>query len=190
MGLNAMTNTTSDPKKLISAALQRERTKKGYSLGELSRIAGVAKSTLSQIEAGAGNPSIETLWSLSTALDIPFSVLLEPPKTMVRVLRKGEGTVVNSEQADYQAILLANCPASARRDLYLTLVQPEETHCSQPHGKGVIEHVIIAQGRALVGLENDPIELFPGDYICYPGDQAHIFQALEKDTMAVFVTEH
>ena len=185
-----MTQAMSEPKKRISIALQRERGKKGYSLGELSKIAGVAKSTLSQLEAGTGNPSIETLWSLSTALDIPFSVLLEPQKPMVQVLRKGEGTKIHSEQADYQAILLANCPASARRDLYLTLVQPGETHCSQPHAKGVIEHVVIAQGRALVGLEDDPIELTPGDYICYPGDQKHLFKALEKDTMAVFITEH
>ncbi|MEP3348622.1 MAG: XRE family transcriptional regulator [Marinomonas sp.] len=185
-----MTQSTADPKKIISASLQRERHKKGYSLGELAKIAGVAKSTLSQLEAGAGNPSIETLWSLSTALEIPFSVLLEQQKPTVQVLRKGEGTTVNSGQADYKAILLANCPASARRDLYLTLVQPGETHHSQPHAKGVIEHVIIAQGRALVGLKEDPIELNPGDYICYPGDQAHVFKALEKDTMAVFLTEH
>ena len=34
------------------------------SLTELARRAGLAKSTLSQLEAGTGNPSIETLWSL------------------------------------------------------------------------------------------------------------------------------
>jgi transcriptional regulator with XRE-family HTH domain len=32
----------------------------------------------SQLEAGNGNPSLETLWSLCVALDIPFARLLEP----------------------------------------------------------------------------------------------------------------
>lgn len=50
----------------------------GLSLAEVARRAGIAKSTLSQLESGNGNPSLETLWSLCVALDIPFAVLLEP----------------------------------------------------------------------------------------------------------------
>jgi quercetin dioxygenase-like cupin family protein len=29
-----------------------------------------------------------------------------------------------------------------------------------------------------------------GDYITYPGDELHIFRALEADTMALLVIEH
>ena len=52
------------PLATIAAALRRERERVGISIAELARRAGVAKSTLSQLEAGTGNPSIETLWSL------------------------------------------------------------------------------------------------------------------------------
>jgi len=31
--------------------------------------------------------------------------------------------------------------------------------------------------------------LLPGDYICYPGDQEHIFDALEKNTEAIIIME-
>ncbi|HGN1752866.1 TPA: helix-turn-helix domain-containing protein, partial [Providencia stuartii] len=44
------------PIELIAKALVRERQKSGLSLSELSRQAGIAKSTLSQLEAGNGNP--------------------------------------------------------------------------------------------------------------------------------------
>lgn len=55
---------------------------------------------------------------------------------------------------------------------------------------GVVEHVILGSGRALVGPADDPVELNPGDYVAYPGDLPHIFQALVENTAAVLVSEH
>src|SRR5690606_19414027 len=109
----------SAPLSIIAASLQRERRRAGLSLGELARRAGVAKSTLSQLETGRGNPSIETLWALCVALDVPFSALVAPPTPKVRVIRAGEGDAVRSEQIDLAATLLAPCPPRARRDIYL-----------------------------------------------------------------------
>ncbi|MCE0495844.1 helix-turn-helix domain-containing protein [Vibrio salinus] len=177
------------PIEIIASSLERERRKAGLSIAEVSRRAGIAKSTLSQLESGVGNPSLETLWSLCVVLDIPFARLIEPQKPDVQVLRKGEGVSVVSEQTDYIATLLATCPSAARRDIYLLVVQPGNPRMSSPHTTGVIEHIIISQGKALVGLADDPVELNPGDYISYPGDVPHIFQALEPDTVAVLVLE-
>jgi len=78
----------------IAAALRRERERHGVSLTELARRAGIAKSTLSQLEAGSGNPSVETLWALGVALDVPFSRLVEPERPQVRVIRAGKGPAV------------------------------------------------------------------------------------------------
>lgn len=66
------------PISLIAKSLVRERARTGLSLAEVARRAGIAKSTLSQLESGNGNPSLETLWALCVALDIPFAQLLEP----------------------------------------------------------------------------------------------------------------
>ena len=51
-------------------------------------------------------------------------------------------------------------------------------------------HVVLCAGRALVGVTEDPVELHPGDYITYPGDVAHVFEALDPGTVAVMVSEH
>lgn len=115
------------PISVIARSLVRERQRTGLSLAEIARRAGIAKSTLSQLEAGNGNPSLETLWSLCVALDIPFAGLLEPQVQKTQVIRRGEGTKVVAEQAHYQAILLAACPPGARRDIYLLLTQPGPT---------------------------------------------------------------
>ncbi len=177
------------PISVIAKSLVRERQRTGLSLAEIARRAGIAKSTLSQLEAGNGNPSLETLWSLCVALDIPFARLLEPQAQKTQVIRCGEGTKVVAEQAHYQAILLAACPPGVRRDIYLLLTQPGADRISQPHPPGSIEHIIVTKGKALVGLTEAPEVLGEGDYICYPADQEHIFKALEADTQAILVAE-
>src|SRR3954465_6921623 len=106
--MSTLERTMADgPLATIAAALRRERERVGISLAELARRAGLAKSTLSQLEAGTGNPSIETLWSLGVALGVPFSRLVEPPTAQVRVIRAGEGQRLEADQADVLVKLLA-----------------------------------------------------------------------------------
>ncbi|MFB7378619.1 helix-turn-helix domain-containing protein [Kitasatospora purpeofusca] len=175
---------------LISASIRRERERAGLSMAELARRAGIAKSTLSQLESGVGNPSVETLWALGVALDVPFSRLVDPPRPVVRVVRAGEGPVTHSERADYAATLLASCPPNARRDIYRIEAEPGETRASDPHMPGTVEHVLLGAGRALAGPTGAPVELGPGDYVSYPGDAPHVFRALAPGTLAVIVMEH
>src|SRR5260370_28823769 len=115
----AETDTAAEVVALIAASLRRERARAGLSLTEVARRAGIAKSTLSQLESGTGNPSVETLWALGVALGVPFSRLVDPPRPAVTVLRAGEGPVFHSERANYTATLLAACPPRARRDIYV-----------------------------------------------------------------------
>lgn len=178
------------PLEVIAYALRKARDRAGLSLTEVARRADIAKSTLSQLEAGTGNPSVETLWALGVALNVPFSHLVEPPRPTVQVIRAGEGPAVFSERADYVATLLSSCPPNARRDLYLITAEPGSARSSDPHMPGVVEHVVLSTGRASVGLTEEPVEIAPGDYIAYPGDQPHIFEALDPGTSAILVSEH
>jgi len=178
------------PLEVIAASLRRERRRSGLSLTEVARRAGIAKSTLSQLESGTGNPSLETLWAICVALDAPFSRLLDPPRPHTEVIRADEGPTVAAAEADYRATLLAACPPGARRDVYRIQAEPGHARASEPHMPGVVEHVVIGAGRALVGVAGEAAALGPGDYIRYPGDVPHVFEALEPGTRAVLVSEH
>ncbi|WP_208995861.1 helix-turn-helix domain-containing protein [Pannonibacter tanglangensis] len=175
----------------ISYALRQEREKAGLSLSELARRASLSKSTLSQIEAGTGNPSVETLWTLAVALGVPFSRLVDRPRrSPVRLVRAGEGLGTRSELADYTGTLLSAGAQGVRRDLYRLDIQPGRARRSPAHIPGTVEHVIVATGRALVGPLDAPEELRPGDYYSYPGDVPHSYEALEPDTVVVLMMEH
>jgi transcriptional regulator with XRE-family HTH domain len=181
---------SSAPLDVIAAALRRERDRVGLSLSELAKRAGIAKSTLSQLESGAGNPSVETLWALGVALGVPFSRLVDPPRPPVRVVRFGEGAYLRSEQSNYSAALLSACPPGARRDIYLATMSTDAGRHSVPHMSGTVEHLVVSAGRVLAGPADDPVELGPGDYLSYPGDIPHIYQALVPDSVTVMVMEH
>ena len=187
---HGLTPASTAPLDRLAAAIRRERGRLGLSMSELAKRAGVSKSTLSQLESGSGNPSVETLWALSTALDIEVSRLLDSPRPQVAVLRRGEGAPLPSERSSYVANLLAACPPRARRDLYLVNAEPGAPRESDPHAPGTVEHVVLGSGRALLGPADQPVELGPGDYTSYPGDVRHTCKALEAGTFLIFVMEH
>ncbi|WP_405517778.1 helix-turn-helix domain-containing protein [Streptomyces canus] len=174
----------------IAASLRRERTRAGISLSELAKRAGIAKSTLSQLEAASGNPSVETLWALGVALGVPFSALVEPPAPSVRVIRAGQGPTVASERAEFAATLLSASPPGARRDIYHLRAEPGAIRESEPHIPGSVEHLIVATGRVKAGPVGEEVELEPGDYMTYRGDVAHSYEALTPGTTFVLVMQH
>lgn len=175
---------------MVSTSLRRERARTGLTLTELARRAGIAKSTLSQLENGTGNPSLETLWALGTALGVPLSRLIDPPRREIQVIRAGEGTVMHAERDPYEAAMLASCPPGARRDIYRVNARPGVPHLARPHTQGTVEHLIVGTGLARAGPEGETVDLRPGDYVRYPGDTPHIFEALAPDTAAIIIMEH
>ena len=174
----------------IAASLRRERTRAGLSLSELAKRAGIAKSTLSQLEAASGNPSMETIWALAVALGVPFSARVEPPAPAVRVIRAGEGPAVYSEQSSYLATLLSASPPGARRDIYTVALEPGTVRDSDPHIPGTVEHIVVSVGRVQAGPRGESVELGPGDYMAYRGDVPHAYEALEPGTKFVLIMQH
>ncbi|MGM1017630.1 MAG: helix-turn-helix domain-containing protein [Actinomycetota bacterium] len=173
----------------IARTLRRERESAGLSVSELARRAGVSKATVSQLEGGSGNPSVETLWALGVALGIPFAVLVDQQTHAPTLIRADESASVPSSASSYSASLLAASPPGARRDVYLIRSEPGEPRRSVPHHAGTTEHVILISGQAHVGPTNATVLLNPGDYLSYPGDAPHVFEATVSGTSAVLISE-
>lgn len=177
------------PNALVAKAVQRERLRAELSLSGLAEKAGLAKSTLSQLEAGHGNPSLETLWAIATALDVPFSFLFEFPQPDTTLIRAGEGVQVLSDVSPNSATLLADCPPARRRDLYRMEMRYGSIRASEPHHSGTIEHAFVASGHARLGPEGNLEEVGPGDYYRFPADGPHSYEALSETAVVLIVMD-
>lgn len=177
------------PRQMIAAALQRERSRAGKSLSALAAAAGISKSTLSQLEAGSGNPSVETLWAVASALDIPLGQLFDAQPPAATLVRAAEGEALTSDQSDLRAVLLSRCPPQLRRDIYRVLMQPGEVRHAQPHPGGTMEHLLVCRGRVRAGAAGQEEVLEAGDYYCYPGDRPHLYEALLPDSLFILLME-
>lgn len=169
--------------------LKARRLDKGLSINELARLAGIAKSNLARMESGDGNPSLETLWALSAALEVNVRDLIDPEPGGMRLLRAGQSFDAEAEAAEFGVRLLSTCPVGATRDIYRAVFQPGNAKVSEPHAAGTIEHVILVSGLAKVGPADTPETLLPGDYLSFSGSQRHMYEALKPDTTAIIIME-
>ena len=61
----------------VGARIRQARTARGMSLRGLAREIGVSASLVSQIETGKSQPSVSTLYAITTALSIPVESLFD-----------------------------------------------------------------------------------------------------------------
>lgn len=60
------------------AEIRRLRQKAGYGRAEFAALAGIAASSLTNIENGTRSPKLDTLADIAKALDVPLLYVLKP----------------------------------------------------------------------------------------------------------------
>lgn len=174
----------------VGGNIQRLRVRAGMSLRELAALAGVSTSTLSGIEAGGGNPGVETLVSIAGALGVPFSDLVMPHEPDVRVQRADEGVVVEAAGAEFTSRLLVAERSRSVTEIYEATMEPGAVYRAEPHLPGVTETVIVVRGRMRVGPLDAAVDLAPGDRATFAADQIHTYEALAKGTRTIMILSY
>jgi XRE family transcriptional regulator, regulator of sulfur utilization len=79
--ITRMKDMTTSPNDAVRATIGENvtalRRARGLSMGELARSAGIGKATLSEIESGKRNATIDTLYALTVALGVPLGAPLQ-----------------------------------------------------------------------------------------------------------------
>ncbi len=163
---------------VLAANLRALRAQYGLSMSELARRSGIAKGTLSQLESGTGNPTIETVFSLSNAFNVPVSSLLTERTSPDVVLVRSAGLDVLSSNAVDLRMLRRLDLTDTVFEMYDQRVRPGETQESKGHPG--LEHVVVTSGQLLVGPPGAPYTLGPGDYVCFPASTPHIYRTADS----------
>ena len=181
-------DSTSGVNQLVARNVRRFRRERAMSLGELARRSGLAKQTLSKIEQGTGNPTVETLALLGAALDLPARRLLTEWGTPVYVQRRDDGAW--SGGPEWSERLLDEIYGSGYvRTFLLRLergsVEPSVVEQQPP---GTLHHLFVITGRLRIGPVSEPVDLAAGDFVRFPGDVAHRYVCLSDRATAHMVT--
>ena len=175
----------------VAVNLQKWRLRRGTSVSALARAANVSKSTISEIERHNGNPSLETLWALARALEIPLGFLFtdQDGDTVVRVVRQDESAIA-FEQPGYISRLVAGWEVAGEIEVYTTTMESDARRESASHGAGVIEHALVVEGRLQIRVGDEAEELDPGDLMSFPADQPHQYRALNGPVRVVGIHQY
>ncbi|MFJ2189756.1 helix-turn-helix domain-containing protein [Kitasatospora sp. NPDC087861] len=161
---------------VLAANLKRVRAQRGLSLSELSRQAGVGKATLSQLESGGGNPTLETVFGLSRILGVPISDLVDGrPSGELTVVRAADVESFSGEGVDLRPLRRIESGDSVF-EVYDQQVRAGGTQDSGGHVG--TEHTIVQAGRLGVRVNGYETELGPGDYVGFDASLPHAYTAL------------
>jgi 2-keto-3-deoxy-L-rhamnonate aldolase RhmA/transcriptional regulator with XRE-family HTH domain len=182
----------SHPSSVAGSKLREWRQRRGISVSAVARAANVSKSTVSQLERGYGNPSLDTLWALATALNIPLGFLVgsDGTETSFEVVRHDEKSVVTFEQDNYEARLMAGWQMDGQVEIYVVTMMDGVQRNSESHGSGVIEHFLGIQGEIEVGAGHDVARLQAGDMVTFSADRPHHYQAIGGSARGVSVQHY
>lgn len=181
----------------IARNLRRWRETRGMTLSGLAEQAGVAKSTVSLIERGQGNPSIDTVWALAAALGVPFASLFhdESPPDDVLVVREDDVAVVAIDQAGLETDGLVirhmlSRAGGALIEIYTLLLEEGAVRHADAHVSGLFEHITVATGTVEISGETFSEVVGQGDLISFRADRPHSYRVIEGPVRLVSVHEY
>lgn len=167
----------SDLTPVVGANLKRFRAERGLSLERLAKASGVSRAMLGQIEIGQSTPTINVVWKIARALDVPFSALISQdtspgttvlPAARARILRSRDGTFSS------RALFPMDRPRNV--EFYELRLAPLAVENADAHPAGTTENLIVTAGTLEMTIGADRRILASGDAILFEADVAHTYR--------------
>lgn len=165
-----------DPTPWIGQEIRRIRTEQKLSLEEAASLSGVSKAMLGQIERGESNPTISTLWKISSGLRVSLSSLLSLEEEEYEVQQIDQLPFVLSSDKKMQLVdVFAFNPISGFEYFYITL-QPGGSHASTPHENASGEYILVTQGELTLVVEEKEFLLKAPAAIQFSPQKTHRYE--------------
>jgi transcriptional regulator with XRE-family HTH domain len=178
----------------VGRRLRALREERRLSLSELARRSGVGKATLSELEGGRRNPTLETLYALTTALGVPLSTALAGPlgsaPAPVPALGEARGRAGAGGEALTALLTERHESAAAVTEVFRIRIDAGAVQRSGPHLPGTREHLYVLSGTAVVGDPTAPTAAGPGEYAHWRADRPHVYSAPQGDVEAVLFVRY
>lgn len=155
--------------------LKTLRSARSLTLDQLSRMAGVSKAMLSQIEQDKVNPTVAVMLKIAGAFQLNISDLIDSPRqeNIFRIIPASDERY--TFRSDPLCTIRTLSPLSLEKSIefyHLKLEAGGELR-SEPHFPGTEEFLHLTRGRLGITTGNQAAEIKKGDSIHYRVDIPH-----------------
>ncbi|WP_242395524.1 helix-turn-helix domain-containing protein [Anaeromyxobacter oryzisoli] len=163
---------------VVGGNLRRLRNQRGLSLEKLSKVSGVSRAMLGQIELGQSAPTINVLWKISSALGVPFSALISARASGgIHILRAESAKVLTSHDGTYSSRALFPFDEPRRVEFYELRIAPGGVEHADAHNPGTVENLVVSQGALELEVGSRKELLATGDAIVFEADVPHVYRS-------------
>lgn len=152
---------------------KRIRESKNLSLEQVSKLTGVSRSMLGQIERGEANPSIGIVWKIANGLKLTFTSLVKVPLNDIEIIDQKDMEPLVEDEGKYRLYPFFPFQVGRNFESYKVEVEQGGELVAEPHGEGVQEYITIYNGELNIGLGSVNHKLTKNQSIRFNANQMH-----------------
>lgn len=161
----------------VGINLRRLRSQQNLSLEKLAQLSGVSRAMLGQIELGRSAPTINVLWKIAKALNVPFSAFLGVGGApAVTILPEATAKILSSHNGAFTSRALFPFGNDRKTEFYELRLAAGAEENAPPHPIGTVENLIVTAGAIDIEREGKVFHLETGDAIQFEADVAHSYR--------------
>ena len=163
------------------------RGNKNFSQQQLAKLAGIPRTTLTNVESGFGNPSLVNLVKIAYALGVSVDELLSRPHSECQLISASEVPVELRSNGKLKIFRLL---PDKLKGIAIDRMEfePGTTMKGHPHLPGTKEYLIVLQGEVDIYVAEEWYTVTKNDVFAFPGNQSHTYRNKQnKPSIAISV---
>lgn len=161
---------------ILAENLKNLRRQKKLSLDAVSAATGVSKSMLGQIERGAVNPTVSTVWKIANGMKVSFTELLRRAESECEVIRHGELQPLTEDDGRYRNYPVFPYGPQRPFEVYQIEIEPQGMLEAKAHPAGTQELIQVFAGQLEVQTGGITLVAGDGDALRFQADAPHRYR--------------
>lgn len=177
-----------NPSHIISKNLKKIRNENGLSLDAVSKLTGVSKGMLGQIEREEVNPTITTILKIANGLKISFTSLLSEKEADVKIVELKKVSPIYDDSKKWRFYPVFNFEDSRPFEISYVEADPGVVMSSEGHIKNSEETITVYEGELTLSIDDKTYTISKGNSIRFKAEVPHKYENRSSEMTVMHMT--
>lgn len=173
----------SDFNEALTYNFKKIRESRNLSLEKVSKLTGVSRSMLGQIDRGEANPSIGIVWKIANGLKLSFTSLIQMPLNDYEIVDQMNIEPMIEDDGKYRLYPFFPFEVGRGFESYKVEIDPKGKLSAESHGNGVQEFITVYNGELKITLSDTNHILNKNQSIRFNAGQIHAYENVGEDLL-------